>query len=97
MSFLIAYDLARVDYDSFVRLARTAEIVGRVLAPLTERGNQLVGFVHELDTLLEHRTLSSRVVQERAVVMVMSNPEARTAHIEFFKEQLPALLTRRAV
>jgi hypothetical protein len=97
VAFLIAYDLARVDYDSFARVSRTAEMVGRVLSPLTERGNQLVAFVHALDGLLEHRTLSSWVAQERAVQMVMANPVDRTAHIEFFKEQLPALLARRRV
>lgn len=97
VSFLIAYDLARVDYDSFTRLTRTAEMVGRVLAPLTERGNQLVGFVHGLDELLEHGTLSSWVARDRAVQMVMVNAEARTAHIELFKEQLPDLLARRKI
>lgn len=92
IGFLITYDLARVDYDSFARAARTAGLVGRVLAPLTPRGNELVRFVAALDAALDHATLSSHVAQERAVQMVMRDPVPRTAHIERFKERLPDLL-----
>ncbi|MER7443824.1 hypothetical protein [Micromonospora avicenniae] len=49
VSFLIAHDLARVDYDYFIRHWDQLAMVGRFIAPLTARGRELVDHIHELD------------------------------------------------
>jgi hypothetical protein len=87
VSFLVAYDLARVDFDAFRRVAEKAQMVGVILAPLTARGLELVQFVDELDDQIANEW-PSRVVRERWLAMQFSDLHERTARIEEFKRRL---------
>jgi hypothetical protein len=50
VSYLVAHDLARVDYDHFIRRWDRLEMLGRFLAPLTARGRELVQHISGLDS-----------------------------------------------
>lgn len=84
VSFLVAYNLARVDFDAFRRFAVQYGMVGRILAPLTDRGQHLVGIVDEVDDRLSPNW-PSRVAQDRAIQMVFTDLPERTGRLEEFK------------
>jgi hypothetical protein len=71
VSFLIAYDLARVDYDSFHRSALQYHTVGVILAPLTERGRAVVNYVEALDEANEGYNERWPAVRERPVLLLL--------------------------
>lgn len=50
VSYIIAHDLARVDYDYFLRHWDRLEMLGRFLAPLTARGRELVQHISDLES-----------------------------------------------
>lgn len=50
VSFIIAHDLARVDYDYFIRHWDHLAMLGRFLAPLTARGRELVQHISALES-----------------------------------------------
>ena len=84
VSFLVAYNLARVDFDAFRRFAVQYGMVGRILAPLTDRGQHLIGIVDEVDDRLSPNW-PSRVAQDRAIQMVFTDLPERTGRLEEFK------------
>jgi Domain of unknown function (DUF4365) len=89
VSFLIAQDLARIDFDSFRRMADHAQMVGRILAPLTRRGLDLVEYVDAFDERMPS-TWQSRVVRDRPMEMLLLELPERTARIEEFKRRVDA-------
>jgi hypothetical protein len=87
IAFLIGYDLARVDFDAFKRLEQKAQMVGRVLAPLTARGIALTEYIDERDEELPPEW-PSRVVRDRPIQMLLLELPERTARIEELKRRL---------
>jgi hypothetical protein len=47
--FLIEYDIARVDYDAFVRAWDGDQVVPRFITPLTRRGTEVCEYISSLD------------------------------------------------
>lgn len=86
VAFLIAYDLARIDFDAFKRMEDQG-LVGRILAPLTQRGLALEKYVSALDDRLP-ATWTSRVARDRPIQMLLLELPERTARIEEFKRRL---------
>ncbi|MGW4905941.1 DUF4365 domain-containing protein [Streptomyces sp. NPDC004270] len=87
ISFLLANDLVRLDFDNWRRSAEDG-MVGTFIAPLTYKGSSLVRAGDALDRELfpsesgrGYRTL----VQERSINMPFMDAGQRLSHIENFK------------
>ncbi len=84
VAFLIAYDLARVDFSTWTEALTQRQMVGQFLAPLTARGRRLRDFISAIDSGLGVRTAPYDVaIQERFVHMLV-NP---TGHDELLVRQ----------
>lgn len=70
--FLVAYDLARIDYDNTRRFEEESQLVPTLIGPLTRRGLALVDRVNDLD-----KAEGIRVVQDKAFSGVESFEHAR--------------------
>jgi hypothetical protein len=87
VSFLIAYDLARVDYDAYHRSAMQYRTVGVILAPLTVRGRALVEYVKTLDEADDGYTERWPAIRERPVHLMLDDGDvyARSARLAAVK------------
>lgn len=92
--FLVAHDLARIDFDWFLRQERDMNLVGQVLAPLTSRGRGLLNLLAELDARQDPRPRGPNelVVVERLVEMLYRDEPLRLPRIAEFRAVLPDLL-----
>ena len=91
VAFLIAYDLARVDFDAWRRMHARFGMVATFICPLTSRGEAVVDYVNALDQQLGGAEAYYRVAQERSVSMYMLGIDVRQARIEYFKEHFEEL------
>ncbi len=88
IGFLIAYDLARIDYQAWRDMAQERQMVGQLIAPLTRRGRELVETISRLDVeLLGQIQGYHAVAQESAIGVVGPSPVRRIGRIEQFKER----------
>ena len=88
VSYLIARDLARVDFDAWRRMAERFGMVGTFHCALTARGEALVAYVNQLDARIGGNGGYYVVAQERGVMMDTTGIEQRVARIEDFKAAL---------
>lgn len=73
VAFLIARDLARVDFDAWRRMDERFQMTGKWVTPLTAAGEELVARVSELYPDL------AGVLRERSVGMVLRDMDERVA------------------
>ncbi|WP_159054068.1 DUF4365 domain-containing protein [Streptomyces sp. AS58] len=87
VSFLLAHDLVRLDFDNLRRAAEDG-MVGVFLAPLTHKGRALVKSANALDSeFFPSVSGGYRVLaQERLVRILFQDSGVRLLHIEQFKE-----------
>lgn len=94
VDFLVAHDLARVDYDSYHRSAVERQMTGKFLVPLTSKGLAVRDLINQFDyQLLRDPDLSAVAVRERFVEMVV-NP---TGYDEFASRQRRLVAVRAAI
>ncbi len=85
IAFLVALDLARVDFDWFSRMRREQELVGHFIAPLTRRGLAIKKTVGELQKKYGKKM---SLAQERYIRMeIYDGGDAKTEAIEHFKRE----------
>ncbi|KQX57982.1 hypothetical protein ASE09_28645 [Streptomyces sp. Root66D1] len=85
VSFLLAHDLVRLDFDNLRRSADDG-MVGMFIAPLTPKGRDLVRAASELDREFSPSTGGYRsLAQERMVRILFRDSGERLLHIEKFK------------
>lgn len=66
VAYLLARDLARIDFDAWRRMARRFEMTGTWISPLTERGEALLEHIRtEHPDLLHSGLIRERLVQMR--------------------------------
>lgn len=75
VSFLIARDIARVDFDAWQHMKEQLQMVGAWICPLTATGRELVERVHELHPDLYHGGL----FRERYIRMELREMDERVA------------------
>jgi hypothetical protein len=89
IAFLVAYDLARVDYDAFKRSAEQARLVGIVLGSLTDRGRAIVDYIAAVDHAIPNADGRCWAVVERPIsILLQSDLYERTARIAELKKRL---------
>ncbi len=86
VAFLVAHDLARVDFDTWRQTAIERQMTGSFISPLTDRGRRLTRRISELEVELLGDATRAAVVQERFVAMRPDELEPRTERIEHFKQ-----------
>jgi hypothetical protein len=90
IAFLVAHDLARVDYDAWHQAAVERQMTASFIAPLTATGRALVALIVELETqLLGEPQDSGRAIEERPVRIIPLRMAERAARIQALKEALP--------
>jgi hypothetical protein len=87
VAFLIAYDLARIDFDAWRRTETVLQMVGKFVCPLTERGRALVEHISQLDREMGGQVGYRTVVMESFVEMVKRGIDDRVERIEEFKKK----------
>lgn len=90
VAFLVANDLARVDFDWYRQTLEERDMVAKLLGPLTPRGRALVERIVALDHSRGiERGIYDQVVVERIINMVwLHDVLPRTKFIENFKRWL---------
>ncbi|MER7577366.1 DUF4365 domain-containing protein [Streptomyces sp. NPDC126514] len=89
VSFLLAHDLVRLDFDNWRRSAESG-MVAKFIAPLTHRGRALVDAAKALDKEFfpAPREPYRVLVQERWIRILFRDEGERLLHIEQFKGAL---------
>lgn len=71
VDFLVRHDLARVDYGSWKQARHERQMVGKFIAPLTEKGREVRDLTAAIDDELPNtRDPHARAIRERFVQMV---------------------------
>ena len=92
VEFLVAHDLARVDYDSWHQAAVEREMVGSFIAPLTVKGRTLVELISRTDReLLGEPSMSGWPIEERPVQILPLRMVERARRLR----DLQAAITRK--
>lgn len=87
VGYLVAHDLARIDFDAWRQAAHERQMVGHFIAPLTRRGRALVSAITERDVeILGPSGGYNVVIQERFVAMQGPGPAFRMNRVEAFKQ-----------
>lgn len=82
VGFLVANDLARVDYDAWRQALVERQMTGSFIAPLTHKGRALVSLIAQTDReLLGESEEWQRVIEERPVQLLPLRMSERAARL----------------
>jgi hypothetical protein len=89
VAFLVAQDLARVDFDNWRQTAEERQQTATFVAPLTQRGRHLVARLRSFEReIVGPPDKYAAVIQERPVQMVMLGFDERAKRIDAFSDAL---------
>lgn len=91
VEFLVARDLAQVDFAAWTHMATSLGMTGTFVAPLSRFGREVVGAAVTLDGRLDHDAVESVVVRERPIRMEMIGLAERAEQMKKFQAAFPDL------
>jgi hypothetical protein len=91
VEFLVARDLAEVDFAAWTQMASDLGMTGTFVVPLSRYGREVVAAAAKLDARLPHPGSESVVVRERPIRMEMIGIVERADQMGLFQEQFPKL------